>query len=126
MPECKNHPIVTQANELSERMVSWRRLLHQHPELSFHEFGTSKFVAETLKKIDGLKVETGIGVETSVVATLTSGEGPVIAIRADMDALPIKEENTHPFKSENEGIMHACGHDAHTAILLGTAHLLAN
>ncbi|MFL6561589.1 MAG: M20 family metallopeptidase, partial [Bacillus sp. (in: firmicutes)] len=61
-----------------------------------------------------------------VVATLTSGEGPVIAIRADMDALPIKEENTHPFRSENEGVMHACGHDAHTAILLGAAHLLAN
>lgn len=125
MPERKEHPLVIQANELSERMVTWRRRFHQHPELSFHEFGTSKFVAETLKQIDGLTVETGIGIETSVVATLTSGDGPVIAIRADMDALPIKEENTHDFKSENEGIMHACGHDAHTAILLGTAHLLA-
>ncbi|SMQ81693.1 amidohydrolase [Bacillus sp. OV166] len=126
MPERKDHPIVIQANELSERIISWRRLFHQHPELSFHEFGTSKFVAETLKKIDGLQVETGIGVETSVVATLTSGEGPVIAIRADMDALPIKEENTHDFRSKNEGVMHACGHDAHTAILLGAAHLLAD
>ncbi|MFP5114862.1 M20 metallopeptidase family protein [Bacillaceae bacterium C204] len=126
MPERKEHPIVIQANELSEKIISWRRLFHQHPELSFHEFGTSKFVADTLKKIDGLKVETGIGVETSVVATLTSGEGPVIAIRADMDALPIKEENTHYYKSVNEGVMHACGHDAHTAILLGAAHLLAD
>jgi len=126
MPERKEHPIVIQANELSEKIISWRRLFHQHPELSFHEFGTSKFVTDTLKKIDGLKVETGIGVETSVVATLTSGEGPVIAIRADMDALPIKEENTYYYKSVNEGIMHACGHDAHTAILLGAAHLLAD
>ncbi|MCM3118397.1 M20 family metallopeptidase [Neobacillus sp. MER 74] len=126
MPERYDHPTVVQANELSDRIIEWRRLFHQHPELSFQEFGTSKFVAETLKKIDGLEVETGIGVETSVVATLTQGVGPVIAIRADMDALPIKEENTHHFKSENEGIMHACGHDAHTSILLGTAHLLAN
>jgi len=126
MPERYDHPTVVQANKLSDRIIEWRRLFHQHPELSFQEFGTSKFVAETLKKIDGLKVETGIGVDTSVVATLTQGVGPVIAIRADMDALPIKEENTHHFISENEGIMHACGHDAHTAILLGTAHLLAD
>lgn len=126
MPERYNHPIVAHANELSERLVEWRRTFHQHPELSFKEFGTSKIVAETLKQINGIKVETGIGVETSVVATLTSGEGPVIAIRADMDALPIREENTHRFKSKNEGIMHACGHDAHTAILLGAAHLLAS
>jgi metal-dependent amidase/aminoacylase/carboxypeptidase family protein len=71
MPERKVHPIVIKANELLEKMVTWRRLFHQHPELSFQEFGTSKFVAETLMKIGGLKVETGIGVETSVVATLT-------------------------------------------------------
>jgi amidohydrolase len=126
MPERYDHPTIVRAKELSERMVEWRQMFHQHPELSFQEFGTSKFVAETLKQIKGLKVETGIGVNTAVVATLTSGDGPVIAIRADMDALPIKEENTHHFKSENEGIMHACGHDAHTAMLLGAAHLLAN
>jgi amidohydrolase len=126
MSERNDHPIVVQAKELSEKIVEWRRLFHQHPELSFQEFGTSKFVAETLKRLNGIKVETGIGVETSVVATLTSGEGPVIAIRADMDALPIKEENLHSFVSENDGVMHACGHDAHTSILLGAAHLLAS
>lgn len=121
-----NHPNVIQANALSEQLIEWRRHFHQHPELSFQEFGTSRFVADVLKNIKGLHVETGIGVETSVVATLTSGEGPVIAIRADMDALPITEENTFDYKSQNEGIMHACGHDAHTAILLGAAHLLAD
>ncbi|TDK62097.1 amidohydrolase [Bacillus salipaludis] len=121
----ENHPTAVQAKALSEQLIEWRRHFHQHPELSFQEFGTSQFVAETLKKIKGLRVETGIGVETSVVATLTSGEGPVIAIRADMDALPIKEENTIDYQSKNEGVMHACGHDAHTTILLGAAHLLA-
>ncbi|MGX6445172.1 M20 metallopeptidase family protein [Neobacillus sp. K501] len=121
-----NHPNVIQANALSEQLIEWRRHFHQHPELSFQEFGTSRFVADVLKNIKGTHVETGIGVETSVVATLTSGEGPVIAIRADMDALPITEENTFDYKSQNEGIMHACGHDAHTAILLGAAHLLAD
>lgn len=126
MPERSDHPTVVHAKELSDKLIDWRRQFHQHPELSFQEFGTSKIVAETLRKINGIKVETGIGVETSVVGTLTSGEGPVLAIRADMDALPIKEENTHGYTSKNNGVMHACGHDAHTAILLGVAHLLAN
>ncbi|HWO97647.1 MAG TPA: M20 family metallopeptidase [Bacillus sp. (in: firmicutes)] len=121
-----HHPIVKQANDLFDKLVEWRRTFHQHPELSFQEFGTSQFVAETLRSIDGVKVETGIGTETSVVGTLTSGEGPVIAIRADMDALPITEENKESYSSKNEGVMHACGHDAHTAILLGVAHVLAD
>ncbi|WP_040209045.1 M20 metallopeptidase family protein [Neobacillus jeddahensis] len=126
MTELTDHRTVLQANALSAKLIEWRRQFHQHPELSFQEFGTSRFVAETLKNIHNLKVETGIGVETSVVATLTSGEGPTIAIRADMDALPIKEENTVEYKSKHAGVMHACGHDAHTAILLGAAHLLAS
>ncbi|MGG1674118.1 M20 family metallopeptidase [Neobacillus sp. NRS-1170] len=125
MADHSKHPTVIQANGLSNQLIEWRRRFHQHPELSFQEFGTSQFVAEVLKNIKGLRVETGIGVETSVVGTLTSGEGPVIAIRADMDALPINEENIFDYKSNNEGVMHACGHDVHTAILLGTAHLLA-
>jgi amidohydrolase len=125
MQEHNEHPTIIQTNKIAGKLVEWRRRFHEHPELSFQEFGTSQFVAETLKNIEGLKVETGIGVETSVVATLTSGEGPVIALRADMDALPIKEENNVEYKSKNEGIMHACGHDAHTAILLGAAHVLA-
>jgi amidohydrolase len=125
MADHSNHPTVIQAIGLSDQLIEWRRRFHQHPELSFQEFGTSHFVAEVLKKMKGIRVETGIGVETSVVGILTSGEGPVIAIRADMDALPIKEENTFDYRSKNEGVMHACGHDAHTAILLGAAHLLA-
>ncbi|PLS02384.1 M20 metallopeptidase family protein [Neobacillus cucumis] len=126
MVEHTDHPTVLQANELSAKLVGWRRRFHQNPELSFQEFRTSRFVAESLSNIKGIEVEMGIGVETSVVGTLTSGEGPVIAIRADMDALPIKEENTFDYHSKNEGVMHACGHDAHTAILLGAAHLLAD
>ncbi|MFC0271497.1 M20 family metallopeptidase [Metabacillus herbersteinensis] len=118
--------ILEQANSLFNKLIEWRRTFHQHPELSFQELGTSKFVAETLQMIDGMKVETGIGVETSVVGTLTSGDGPMFAIRADIDALPIQEENIHHYKSKNEGVMHACGHDAHTAILLGVAHVLAD
>ncbi|MFS0891412.1 M20 metallopeptidase family protein [Peribacillus frigoritolerans] len=121
-----NHPMVKQANYLFNQLIEWRRTFHQHPELSFQEFGTSQLIAETLQKIDGMKVERGIAVETSVVGTLTSGEGPTIAIRADIDALPITEENTTSYCSKNDGIMHACGHDAHTAILLGVATILAD
>jgi amidohydrolase len=72
-----------------------------------------------------MQIETGVGVATAVVGTLSSGEGPTIAIRADMDALPILEGTDHSFASTHKGVMHACGHDAHTAILLGTAHLLS-
>ncbi|MFS0603993.1 M20 metallopeptidase family protein [Peribacillus frigoritolerans] len=121
-----NHLMVKQANYLFNQLIEWRRTFHQHPELSFQEFGTSQLIAETLQKIDGMKVERGIAVETSVVGTLTSGEGPTIAIRADIDALPITEENTTSYCSKNDGIMHACGHDAHTAILLGVATILAD
>ncbi|MCP3739236.1 M20 metallopeptidase family protein [Rossellomorea sp. BNER] len=121
-----NHPFVEKVNSLFDQLVEWRRRFHQHPELSFQEFGTSQFVAETLQMIEGMKVEKGIGVETSVVGTLTSGEGPTIAIRADIDALPIVEEHKTSYSSKNEGVMHACGHDAHTAILLGVATILAD
>lgn len=120
------HSMVEQVNRLYNQLIEWRRRFHQHPELSFQEFGTSKFVAETLRSMDGIDVETGIGVETSVIGTLTSRDGPTIAIRADMDALPIKEENITDYCSLNSGVMHACGHDAHTAILLGIAHVLAS
>ncbi len=121
-----DHPIVSQANHLFNKLIEWRRKFHQQPELSFQEFGTSQFVAETLEKVDGMKVERGLGVETSVVGTLSSGNGPTIAIRADMDALPITEENSVSYSSINKGVMHACGHDAHTAILLGAAYLFAD
>ncbi|MBM7586975.1 amidohydrolase [Bacillus pakistanensis] len=121
-----DHPFVERVNNLYDQLIEWRRRFHQLPELSFQEFGTSQFIAETLQMIDGMKVERGIGVETSVVGTFSTGEGPTIAIRADMDALPITEENKSNYSSKNEGVMHACGHDAHTAILLGVATILAD
>ncbi len=118
--------MVKRVNSLFDKLIEWRRMFHQHPELSFHEFWTSEFVAETLRTIDGMKVERGIGVETSVVGTLTSEEGPTIALRADIDALPINEANKTSYTSRNEGVMHACGHDAHTAILLSVATMLSD
>ncbi|EIM06364.1 N-acyl-L-amino acid amidohydrolase [Planococcus antarcticus DSM 14505] len=121
----EHHLVVRQANSIAGKLIEWRRTFHRFPELSFQEFGTSHYIAETLQEIDGIKVDTGIGVETSVIGTLTSGEGPTIAIRADIDALPIEEENDTDYRSQNPGVMHACGHDAHSAILLGTATILA-
>jgi amidohydrolase len=117
--------MVIRAEQLANQIITWRRKIHANPELSFKEFATSKLVAETLTMIDGMKVDTNVGYTTAVVGTLSSGEGPTIAIRADMDALPILEGTSHSFASNQEGVMHACGHDAHTSILLGAAHLVA-
>ncbi|MBT2570106.1 M20 family metallopeptidase [Planococcus sp. ISL-110] len=121
----ENHPIAEKANSIANKLIEWRRTFHQYPELSFQEFETSQYIAETLEKIGGIAVERGLGVDTSVVGTLTSGEGPTIAIRADIDALPIAEENINDYRSLHEEVMHACGHDAHTSILLGVASVLA-
>lgn len=112
------------ANQLAKQLVEWRRTIHKFPELSFWEIETSKFVENVLKTIPGMQVETGLGYSTAVVGTLSSGTGVTVAIRADMDALPIQEENKHDYQSRNEGVMHACGHDAHTAIGLGVASVL--
>jgi amidohydrolase len=110
------------------KVVAWRRDIHQNPELSNREFRTSKLVAEHLKKL-GLKVETGVA-KTGVVGLLEGGKpGPTIALRADMDGLPVTEQVDLPFRSratdtyrgETVGVMHACGHDAHTAVLMGVA-----
>lgn len=111
--------------KLETQLISWRRHLHQYPELSFQEHKTASFVASILSEIEGITIQTGIG-GTGVVATLTNGPGKTIAIRADMDALPITEENSHDYRSLHDGVMHACGHDAHTAILLGVATQMAN
>jgi amidohydrolase len=103
--------------------VSWRRQLHRRPELSFQEHETARFVEETLASFGGLEVTRPT--ETSVMARLVSGRaGPVLALRADIDALPIWEESGLPFASEREGVMHACGHDGHTAVLLSVARVL--
>lgn len=105
-------------------VVKWRRHLHANPELSYKEFNTAKFVGETLREI-GLTPIEGIA-ETGLVV-MVEGKNPskkTVALRADMDALPITEANTVAYKSKNAGVMHACGHDAHTASLLGTAKIL--
>ena len=114
--------MLDKAQTISGELVRLRRDIHQHPELGFQEFRTSTLVADTLVEI-GIEPQTGIG-RTGIVAQIGNGNGPTIAIRADMDALPISENNNVSYASQNEGIMHACGHDAHTAILLGAAHLL--
>ena len=105
-------------------MVEWRRHLHRNPEISFHEEKTSQFIYDTLGSFGGLELSRPT--ETSVVARLVGERaGRTLAIRADMDALPIQEENDSEFVSRNPGAMHACGHDGHTAMLLGTAKILA-
>lgn len=108
---------------IAKEMIKVRHHLHQNPELGFEEHETSKLVAEKLTKW-GYSVTTGIG-KTGVVGQLKKGDGPKIGLRADMDALPITEENNFAYKSQKEGLMHACGHDGHTATLLATAKYLA-
>ena len=112
------------ADSIREQVIEWRRYLHQHPELSFQEEKTAKFVYDTLASFGGLELSRPTA--NSVVARLIGEKpGKVLAIRADMDALPILEENTFEFVSQNPGVMHACGHDGHTAMLLGTAKVLS-
>jgi amidohydrolase len=107
-----------------EEVVGWRRCLHQNPELSFEEVETSRFVYEALESFGGLELSRPT--PTSVVARLVGVEpGTTVALRADMDALPITEETGLPFASKNEGVMHACGHDGHTAMLLGATKVLS-
>ena len=105
-------------------LVEWRRHLHQRPELGFKEHLTAKFIAQKLQEW-GIEHQTGIA-NTGIVATINSNKpGRVLGIRADLDALPIQELNDIPYRSIHNGVMHACGHDGHTAIALGTAHYLA-
>lgn len=114
-----------QAGEnLAERLVAFRRDLHRHPELSFQESRTAGKVEAALREL-GLEPRPGVGGHGIVVDIQGDQSGPVIALRADMDALPIHEETGLAFASAHPGVMHACGHDAHTAILLGAANLLA-
>ncbi len=114
--------ILTQAQAIAGQLTAWRRDIHTHPELSFQEQRTAGLVAEELAAL-GIEAQSGVG-KTGVVGYLGDA-GPVVAIRADMDALPIHEENDVPYRSQTPGVMHACGHDAHTAILLGVAKVLA-
>ena len=113
-----------QAEELRDELIARRRDLHMHPELAFEEFRTAGIVANELREL-GLEVTTGVG-KTGVVAILEgSHDGPTVLVRADMDALPILEENTFSYASTTPGKMHACGHDGHTTIGLGVAKLLS-
>ncbi|MGC1380177.1 MAG: M20 family metallopeptidase [Candidatus Baltobacteraceae bacterium] len=108
---------------LAARIVELRRAIHRQPELGFQEHATAALVE---RELDAIGVEHRRLAETGVVGTLVGARpGRVVALRADMDALPIGERSGEPFSSEVEGVMHACGHDAHTAMLLGAAHLLA-
>ncbi|MCF6435185.1 amidohydrolase [Pseudoalteromonas sp. MMG022] len=116
---------------INQQVIEWRRHLHQYPELSNREFKTAKYIAEHLQEL-GLEVETGIA-HTGVVAKLVGGKpGPLIALRADMDALPVTEQVDLPFASKQTaqyrgqevGVMHACGHDTHVAMLMGAAAAL--
>lgn len=116
--------VKARAEALLPELVQIRRHLHANPELSFQEFETAAFVAAALDKL-GIPYEQGIG-GTGIVALIKgrNAEKKCIALRADMDALPITEENETEYRSRNEGVMHACGHDVHTTCLLGAAHIL--
>ncbi|MBJ7901571.1 MAG: amidohydrolase [Cyanobacteria bacterium RI_101] len=109
---------------LLPRLIHWRRQLHQMPELGFQERRTAEFISQTLTGL-GIPHQTGVA-QTGIVALVDSGKpGPVLAIRADMDALPVTELNEVEYRSQIPGAMHACGHDGHAAIALGTAHYLS-
>jgi IAA-amino acid hydrolase len=114
--------ILDRARALHEQVRTWRREIHRYPELTFDEHRTAGLVASTLSSL-GIDVETEVA-KTGVVGQIRGGNGPTVGLRADMDALPIEETNGTDFDSIRPGIMHACGHDAHTAILLGAATLL--
>jgi amidohydrolase len=127
-----NEEINRQANKIERQLISWRRYFHAHPELSNQEYQTADTIAKYLKSL-GLDVKTGVA-KTGVVAVLKGDKpGPVIALRADMDALPVTEKTDVPFASkvrtvfngQETGVMHACGHDSHMAILMATAEMLS-
>ena len=137
MPDATASPLVaaidTAAAALHDKVLAWRRDFHAHPELGNREFRTAAIVAEHLRALGFDEVRTGVA-HTGVVGLLKGGlPGPVVALRADMDALPVAEETDLPFASkvkaewngEQVGVMHACGHDTHTAILMGVAEVLA-
>jgi amidohydrolase len=117
------HDLLRRAYALQEEIKRWRRDIHMHPELGFHEHRTARLVADALRSL-ALEVETGVA-KTGVVGRVGKGR-PAVGIRADMDALAVQEANDLPYASQVPGVMHACGHDAHVAILLAVASLLAD
>ncbi len=115
--------VIKEIKLFHDEMTEWRRDIHQHPELKFEENRTSDLVAAKLEEF-GIEIHRGLA-KTGVVGTIRNGDGPSIGLRADMDALPLEEKNTFKHASSNPGKMHACGHDGHTAMLLGAAKHLA-
>jgi carboxypeptidase Ss1 len=127
MPEgdCQMRSLVDEAGKYEDEIISIRRRIHQNPELSYREIETAKLVASRLRRL-GIEVQEGVG-GTGVVGLLrTARLGRVVGLRADMDALPIQEESGVEFESKVKGVMHACGHDTHVAMLLGAAMLLSD
>ncbi len=129
MPKDTSHKIAKAIDDFKAEMINWRRDLHAHPELGFEEHRTAARVAELLHSF-GIEVHENIG-KTGVVGVLERGDPAKnntasIALRADMDALPLSETGTPPYRSTNDGVMHACGHDGHTTMLLGAAKYLAS
>lgn len=124
-PEAATTPptLLDRARAFQPDLVALRRDLHRHPETSFTEHRTAGVAADAVRAL-GFDVRTGVGI-TGVVAELANGDGPTVALRADMDALPIQEQADHDYASTVPAAMHACGHDAHTAGLVGAARLLA-
>jgi len=116
------HDAKNEAKKISDWIIEIRRELHKHPELMYEEFKTNELVRRELDQLD-ITYKSPIA-KTGVLATIGNGSGPCVALRADMDALPIHEETDVPFRSKIDGKMHACGHDCHTAMLLGAAKLL--
>jgi amidohydrolase len=121
------------AQRIEQKVIAWRRDLHEHPELGNNELRTADLIARHLRSL-GIEVKTGVA-KTGVVGILKGGKpGPVVALRADMDGLPVTERVDLPFaskvkavyNSQNVGVMHACGHDTHVAILMGAAEVLAS
>jgi hippurate hydrolase len=123
-------PIVNRVADLQPDIQAWRRDIHEHPELLYEVHRTAAFVADRLREFGCDEVATGLG-RTGVVGVIKGSKPPgkgdmkVIGLRADMDALPIEEETNLPYASKTKGLMHACGHDGHTAMLLGAARYLA-
>ncbi len=123
-PQIELQLLLADADALAPQVVAWRRHLHMYPEQAFNEHDTARFIRETLSAISGLEISRPT--ETSVMARLVGAlPGPTIAVRADIDALPILEEHESEYRSRHDGSMHACGHDGHTSIVLGLATLLA-
>ena len=116
--------MIKEIKQFHDEMTEWRRDIHQHPELKFEEIRTADLVAAKLEEF-GIEIHRGLA-KTGVVGTISNGDGPSIGLRADMDALPLEEKNTFKHASSNPGKMHACGHDGHTAMLLGAAKHLAS